>query len=54
MELKKLKIPFDNLQSEIDQTIKKEKKLEAQEEALKMKNEKGDKTIMKKVLSVAA
>lgn len=31
MELKKLKIPFDNLQSEIDQTIKKEKELIAQQ-----------------------
>lgn len=31
MELKKLKIPFDNLQSEIDQTIKKEKQLVAQQ-----------------------
>ena len=31
MELKKLKIPFDNLQSEIDQTIRKEKELIAQQ-----------------------
>ena len=31
MELKKLKIPFDSLQSEIDQTIKKEKELIAQQ-----------------------
>ena len=31
MELKKLKIPFDNLQTEIDQTIKKEKELIAQQ-----------------------
>nr|DAX35332.1 MAG TPA: minor tail protein [Caudoviricetes sp.] len=38
MELKKLKIPFDNLQSEIDQTIKKEKELLAQQSAIgKMK-----------------
>ena len=35
MELKKLKIPFDNLQSEIDQTIKKEKQLLAQQAAFK-------------------
>ena len=35
MELKKLKIPFDNLQSEIDQTIKKEKQLLAQQDAFK-------------------
>ena len=34
MELKKLKIPFDNLQSEIDQTIKKEKELLAQQSAI--------------------
>ena len=31
MELKKLKIPFDNLQNEIDQTIRKEKELIAQQ-----------------------
>lgn len=31
MELKKLKIPFDSLQSEIDQTIRKEKELIAQQ-----------------------
>ena len=31
MELKKLKIPFDSLQSEIDQTIRKEKQLVAQQ-----------------------
>ena len=35
MELKKLKIPFDSLQSEIDQTIKKEKQLLAQQAAFK-------------------
>ena len=35
MELKKLKIPFDNLQSEIDQTIKKEKQLLAQQATFK-------------------
>ena len=34
MELKKLKIPFDNLQSEIDQTIRKEKELLAQQSAI--------------------
>ena len=35
MELKKLKIPFDNLQSEIDQTIRKEKQLLAQQAIFK-------------------
>lgn len=34
MELKKLKIPFDSLQSEIDQTIRKEKELLAQQSAI--------------------
>lgn len=34
MELKKLKIPFENLQSEIDQTIRKEKELLAQQSAI--------------------
>ena len=34
MELKKLKIPFDNLQNEIDQTIRKEKELIAQQKII--------------------
>ena len=34
MELKKLKIPFDNLQNEIDQTIRKEKELIAQQKTV--------------------
>ena len=35
MEIKKLKIPFDSLQSEIDQTIRKEKQLVAQQKIAK-------------------
>ena len=56
MELKKLKIPFDNLQSEIDQTIRKEKELIAQQKIV-AKNQgffKGVKDKVKTGMKVAA
>ena len=38
MEIKKLKIPFDGLQKEIDETIRKEKELMKEQEKLKAQN----------------
>ena len=56
MELKKLKIPFDNLQSEIDQTIRKEKELIAQQKIVAKSQgfSKGIKDKVKTGMKVAA
>ena len=56
MELKKLKIPFDNLQSEIDQTIRKEKELIAQQKIVAKSQGffKGAKDKLKTGMKVAA